>query len=577
MFSPRHNAYKMNILIVFVFTAIACATTGVAAGASLQESMHTEIIIPIKDSLDDHIYKNIEPDDIVEEYQHRDGVRIANSHKILFDTQPTIIDAINIGDENYYIIKHNNHLEFANRLDIYRSDGTLVSDKNIARKVFDIYSWKMSIDELNEFDRSTFEHIYNTSKRMSVRCSRVHSLTSPVVSAIDKAKTIEFDGYNAWNAARALSSELRYLEETTREIDEVALDGLNKSSLLNTYLPNTVSNLDRYDRGAEVKWDEFAYYANGTGYAMDNFYHGMRSPDNLVDTVIAPLRKANKKLNSIGFHLLDAPLNSLISGLENEKIIKYDRDTIYFVSYYMHTVDDADGIESDAYAKWSTSISNDKAILYIYGLIFIIFAMILLSVVILWKHVRKSDYLVVCVCIMSYLFLLVILSFMFKSVVALVCGIVISIVVFIVAMFLVGLRDDVDLPASMFVFVGASIVALSLFTLFYWHAWKHGMPAYDIMACLYAIDIIFLWMVVVGAFNERIASIGLEWLVLHGCGLFDVIALLFIFMMLNGAPKYVYRDGELWFLMWFMVICLIGVIIGAMVIALLYGLGDVDE
>ena len=447
---------KHTCLVVLVMFVIVCSMAGNAAGSidKLKESINEDI--------NEKVYKNIKVSNFITDREHQQGLQIAKDRKILFDTNTVVADVVNIGNEKYYIIKQNNWFGFAHRLDVYKSDGGIVEDKNVARKIFEIYGWRQNIDKLSELDRSELVAISHESRKMYERSSSIHYGVGAVVSAIDIVQKLEIGGVSVWNTATKLSPELAYFEKNTRKFDEYALDGLNKSSRLNACLPSLINDLDKYDSGEKVDWSRFVYNADETGYAMQSFCREMLSIDTLIDDIKKIISITNKNFDLIGCGFLGDALDNLNNKLGEEKIVKPHYE---IQDEYMEIVEDADNDESDAYTKWLKSIDSDGATRFIYGLIVIGIILIISLIYLLSKQIRDDN--------ANY-------PIIYGSIVAFIGSLAVALLIFIVSWYV---RSSTD----------------SLFLLF----------------SLYAIVMMILWMTIMGSFSQRVYSMGKEWSRFH--------------------------------------------------------------
>ena len=456
-------ATKQIYLVILAILVSVCVTTGTVSGTSLSHDLDN-FVDETNEDINKEVYKNIESSDFIADYERQQGLQIAKSHKILFDTDPIIADVVKIGNEKYYIIKQNSWFGFAHRLDIYKSNGNIVEDENVARRVFEAYGWRQNIDKLSELDRSELVTISYESRKMYERSSSIHYGVGAVVSAIDEVQKLEIGGVSVWKTATKLSPKLAYFEKNTRKFDEYALDGMNKSSRLNACLPSLINDLDKCDSGGEVDWGRFAYNANETGYAMYSFYREMRSPDVLIDDISKIIKTVNKNFDSIGCGFLGNALDSLNSKLEEEKIVKPHYEILH---EYMEIVEDADNTESDAYAKWLTSIDGDGATRFIYSLIMLAIILIIISIYLLLKQSR----------------------------------------------------DNADFPGMggcTNAFSGSLAIAIPLIIL----SWYFGSSTQFTLFCLYAIAMMVLWMTVSGSFSRAVVDVGTTWAEFHILGIF---------------------------------------------------------
>lgn len=450
---------KQIYLVILAILVGVCVTTGTVSGTSLSQDMDNFV-----DETNKEVYKNIESSDFIADYERQQGLQIAKSHKILFDTDSIIADVVKIGNEKYYIIKQNSWFGFAHRLDIYKSNGNIVEDENVAKRVFEAYGWRQNIDKLNDLDRSELVAISHESKRMYERSSSIHYGVGAVVSAIDEVQKLEIGGVSVWKTATRLSPKLAYFEKNTRKFDECALDGMNKSSRLNACLPSLINDLDKCNSGETVDGGRFAYNANETGYAMYSFYREMRSPDVLIDDISKIIRTVNKNFDSIGCGFLGDALDSLNSKLEEEKIVKPHYEILH---EYMEIVEDADNTESDAYAKWLTSIDSDGATRFIYSLIVLAIILIIISICLLLKQSH----------------------------------------------------DNAEYPGMggcTNAFSGSLAIAIPMIIL----SWYFGSSTQFTLFCLYAIAMMVLWMTISGSFSRAVVDIGTTWAEFHILGIF---------------------------------------------------------
>ena len=551
---------KQTCLVVLAMFVIVCAMAGNAVGITDEANEGIdelkrgidELKEGINERINEKVYRNIEVSNFITDRENQRGLQIAKDRKILFDTDPIVVDVVNIGDEKYYIIKQNSWFGFAHRLDIYKSGGGIVEDKNVARKIFGIYGWRQNIDKLSELDRSELVTISHESRKMYERSFSIHYGVGAVVSAIDEVQKLKIGGVSIWNTATRLSPELAYFEKNTRKFDEYALDGLNKSSRLNTCLPSLINDLDKYDHGEKVDWSRFAYNANETGYAVHSFCTEMRSIDTLIDDIKKIISTVNKNFDSIGCGFLGDALDSLNDKLEGEKIVKPH----YEIQHeYMEIVEDADNDESDAYAKWLTSIDRDDATKFIYGLIIFVIILIILSAILLLKENR--DYIDVAGNTIAFVASLVVALFMFTNMthfiyvlvyvlimfsILYICaipivGIILAIVgllafvVFVLAngiQYLYGLialgiilsivslllawrevsgNNDYPEAGSMTTFIGSSTTALYLFVLICYYILHFERSINTLVFSVYAIGTVVLWMTVLGSFSQKISKI----------------------------------------------------------------------
>ena len=513
-----------------------CAITGTAMGTSPSQDV-ANFIDKTKEEISNEIYKNIESNNFITDYERQQGLQIGRHHKILFDTDSIVADVFKVGADEYYVIKQNNWFSFAHRLDIYTSNGDTVEDKNIARKVFEIYGWRLNIDKLSELNKAELVTISQESEKMYRWCSLLHSGVGAVVTAIDEVQKLEIGSVSVWDTATKLSPKLAYFEKNTREIDECALDGKNKSSRLNTCLPNLINDLDKYDSGEELDWERFAYNANETGYAMDTFFCDMCRPGaKSVGTVRKTIKTVNKGFDSIGCGFLGDALDSLDERLEEAIIVKPHYEIQHEYESILENTHDA---ESDAYIKWSKSIDGDNATWFIYGLIVLAIILIIVSILLLLK--QSHDIIghpiivgsVIVGCIITLIGSLTVALFMFANTIKFTYGlimlaiilIIVLIFLFIVSVFLSvkqGHDDNINYPISGSVptLFFSSIRAVCTFVLIWYFTKYFGISTNILVFSLYVMAMMVLWMTIMGSFSQRIYSIVNEWSAIYPTLLF---------------------------------------------------------
>lgn len=330
-------------------------------------------------------------------YEEQRGIEIAESHQILFDCDFDLLDCIHLNNEEYYIIKQKNFFLFANRLDIYRSDGRNVENHNLLKSIFEVYAWKQQAGKLKAMDRSDLKGVLTVSEGIKSVVAPLHRVTGTTISAIDEAKVIKIGEIYVWDAATKIKPELKNFENTVRSFDSEVGEWNSASSNLNANLQDVIEGLESMDRGEEIDWTGFAYSTKGSVGALNELRVKTSQMSHRVSSIHGNLKKVNRGLDLVGGGLLagafgemDSKLGSvhdLIDGY-TDRLDRYSRE-FYEISKDVERINEEMDREQRMSLDWEAAL---KLIYCLLGFIFIGFVITILTLLTDFKEkLRKGS------------------------------------------------------------------------------------------------------------------------------------------------------------------------------------------
>jgi len=342
-------------------------------------------------------------------YEHQRGVEIAKDHQILFDGDfefldfmysPIgfefdgdfdVLDCIHLNGKEYYIIKQKNFFFFANRLNIYKSDSSVIRDSKLSKSIFEIYAWKQQIDKLNAMDRSDLRGVLTTSENIASKVAPLHQGTGTVVSAIDEAKAVEVMDISVWDTAAKLNPELKRFENTVRNFDTQVGEWDSASSNVNANLPDVIKGLDSIDRGEKIEWTAFAYDTKASVTAFNELSRKTSQMSYRVSNIRETLNKLNKGLSSIGAGFLADAFSDLDGklGSVNDSIVSYTSRLEKYSREFSAISRDVDRIERNIDNEWKHSLDEELSLKLIYCLLVFVFIGIVMTIITLLTDFRK--------------------------------------------------------------------------------------------------------------------------------------------------------------------------------------------
>ncbi|MCK4831107.1 hypothetical protein KA005_86150, partial [bacterium] len=271
----------------------------------------------------------------VTSYERQRGIEIAESHQILFDDDFDLLDCIHLDGEEYYIIKQKNFFLFANRLDIYGSNGRIVENYNLSKSIFEVYAWKQQTDKLKAMDRGDLRGVLTMSGTIGSTTAPLHRVTGTVVSAIDEAKSVKIGDIYVWDTATKIKPELKSFENTVRSFNKEVGEWDSASSSVNANLPDVIGGLESMDRGEEIDWTGFAYSTKASVGAFNELSVKTGQMSYRVSSVREKLKEVNRGLGSVGggllagaFGELDGKLGSVQDSIDSYtgRLDRYSRE-----------------------------------------------------------------------------------------------------------------------------------------------------------------------------------------------------------------------------------------------------------
>lgn len=327
----------------------------------------------------------------VTSHERQRGIEIAESHQILFDDDFDLLDCIHLDGEEYYIIKQKNFFLFANRLDIYRSDGHIVENYNLSKSIFEVYAWKQQTDKLKAMDRGDLRGVLTTSGNIGSTAAPLHRVTGTVVSAIDEAKSVKIGDIYVWDTATKIKPELKSFENTMRSFNKEVGEWDSASSSVNANLPSVIEGLESMDRGEEIDWTGFAYSTKASVGAFNELSVKTGQMSYRVSSVREKLKEVNRGLGSVGGGLLagafgemDGKLGSVQDSIDGytSRLNRYSRE-------FNEISEDVERIEGKMEGGWKKSLDKEAALKLIYCLLGFIFIGIVITILTLLTDFRK--------------------------------------------------------------------------------------------------------------------------------------------------------------------------------------------
>ncbi len=257
---------------------------------------------------------------------------IADSQKILLDSNAEILYEVQQSGNTYYVAKYNNALPYANRLEVISQDGTLISNSNDVKPIFNKIAWSEASKRLTVSDIQTLNAILSTSNKINNVLSPVYSATSTVIDKVDWLKTtcvgISFARVCAWDAVTTGYPQVSQLESTVRSLNIELGEWSNTSNDVSKYLPNAINGLEKLRSGGELN----PSLQNDIEKSLSSFSTLKSKTNQMQDRlsgVSTTLSTAEKSLQSlsntplVGNFILEfaefiGSLNDQVISLENE-------------------------------------------------------------------------------------------------------------------------------------------------------------------------------------------------------------------------------------------------------------------
>ena len=185
---------------------------------------------------------------------------IADSHKILLDSDAEIIYEIERSGKIYYVVMYNNALPFASGLEVILKDGTLVSSSSQVKSVFTSAAWIEASKKLTSSDIETLNNILLASNKINEAILPMYSTTASVIDKVDWLKTqcvgISVVEVCAWDvvttAADSQLPGISKIEYVVRLINEELGEWNDASRAVNRNLSNTLTGLEKLRSGGEL-------------------------------------------------------------------------------------------------------------------------------------------------------------------------------------------------------------------------------------------------------------------------------------------------------------------------------------
>jgi len=181
---------------------------------------------------------------------------IADSQKILLDSDAEIIYEIEQSGNVYYVARYDNALPYASGIEVILKDGTLVSNPNTVKPIFTSIAWGEAAKKLNPSDIETLNNILSTSNKINNAVSPVYSATGSVLDKVDLLKTqcvgISLAKVCAWDIVTSGYPQISQLESAVRLLNKELGEWNKASTEVSKNLPNAIRGLEKLRTSGEL-------------------------------------------------------------------------------------------------------------------------------------------------------------------------------------------------------------------------------------------------------------------------------------------------------------------------------------
>lgn len=283
------------------------------------------------------------------------------------DYDKRTLHSITVDGKKYQVIEYKNYIPYVDGIEVVRSDGTLVTNTNTVKKIFNHIGWIEAAKKYSNSDLEMLRSILNFSNELYDYIYPINSKTSSVLSVVDKLKydwcidVLVFRGC-AWDLVEYQLPGISTVESVVRELNTELTSWTQATYDIQNKLPSTISVIEQLKFNKKVSSNLESNIRGGISSLSR-----LEGKSNELAETLYDISSVFSSIKNSLYDASDLPLiggviyetAGFFGGIENDVLDLYNQvnglsDILSSQRYKLDKViDDADHKSDELYNSWS--------------------------------------------------------------------------------------------------------------------------------------------------------------------------------------------------------------------------------